>query len=177
MIKSFMIFFTCLCISSLKGKSQELLQLSDSGKNVILLNHNLLRDSVNVPHLAWNNALAETAALWALHLATEDKGIFHSKNPDYGENIFMVWGSQLQAADITQDWANEREYFVYGIFPECAQPPDKVVGHYTQMIWETTNEVGCAISKSKSGKYYAVCNYNPPGNIVGDYPYTKHQAK
>jgi pathogenesis-related protein 1 len=52
-------------------------------------------------------------------------------------------------------------------------------GHYTQMVWKNTKEVGCATAtvsgKSSSGLsgvvVYLVCRYSPPGNIVGQKPY------
>ena len=42
--------------------------------------------------------------------------------------------------------------------------------HYTQIIWKKTTEVGCAISKCNNGNYYCVCNYSPPGNVIGIKP-------
>ncbi|MBO4329990.1 MAG: hypothetical protein J5820_05070, partial [Rhodocyclaceae bacterium] len=37
-------------------------------------------------------------------------------------------------------------------------------GHYTQMVWNTTTEIGCGY-KVCSGAIQMVCNYNPPGNV------------
>jgi hypothetical protein len=54
-------------------------------------------------------------------------------------------------------------------------PGEPVNGHYTQMVWNTTKEVGCAIAKSTVGGEsrgtrtgelwsYLVCRYKPAGN-------------
>ena len=55
-------------------------------------------------------------------------------------------------------------------------------GHYTQMVWNTTKEVGCAIAKSTVGGEsrgtrtgelwsYLACRYKPAGNFIGQKPY------
>lgn len=44
------------------------------------------------------------------------------------------------------------------------------VGHYTQMIWATTEYIGCARVSYRPEKknriyQYVVCNYGPAGNV------------
>jgi hypothetical protein len=41
------------------------------------------------------------------------------------------------------------------------------VGHYTQLIWPTTREVGCAVAKGQ-GNDVLVCRYAPAGNVLGE---------
>jgi hypothetical protein len=45
-----------------------------------------------------------------------------------------------------------------------------MVGHYTQMVWRETREVGIGMAQSKHG-LYVVARYSPAGNIVGEKPY------
>jgi len=43
-----------------------------------------------------------------------------------------------------------------------------VIGHFTQVVWEGTTEVGCGVGKRSDGnmhKWYLACNYSPGGNI------------
>lgn len=61
-------------------------------------------------------------------------------------------------------WYLEKDNFTYG----STKNDLKVVGHYTQMVWATTHEVGCGLQKcnrngSVKGKIYYnyVCNYCP----------------
>ena len=46
------------------------------------------------------------------------------------------------------------------------------VGHYTQIVWHTTLECGCGkATNSTQNADYFVCQYSPPGNYWGHYPY------
>ena len=45
-----------------------------------------------------------------------------------------------------------------------------VIGHYTQMVWKKTNEVGCATADSNTLSLL-VCRYSPGGNLYGETPY------
>jgi hypothetical protein len=45
-------------------------------------------------------------------------------------------------------------------------------GHFTQMVWKNSKRIGCAWNtntcKSNGMNFYKlVCEYDPPGNIVG----------
>lgn len=42
-------------------------------------------------------------------------------------------------------------------------------GHFTQLVWKSTTDVGCGLSISGSNKIYAVSHYSPPGNFRGEY--------
>jgi pathogenesis-related protein 1 len=43
-------------------------------------------------------------------------------------------------------------------------------GHYTQIVWRNTKAVGCAVG-GKGAREVWVCDYDPPGNYVGQRPY------
>ena len=56
----------------------------------------------------------------------------------------------------------------------------KVCGHYTQVVWRTTTKVGCAMATCSVNSPWGaafptwdffVCDYEPPGNWVGEKPY------
>lgn len=66
-----------------------------------------------------------------------------------------------------ESFGNEKQYFVGGIFPDVSSTGDwQDVGHYTQVVWRDTTEVGCAIA-SANGNDILVCRYSPPGNVPG----------
>jgi len=45
-----------------------------------------------------------------------------------------------------------------------------VCGHYTQIVWRDTKQVGCGVARDNRREIW-VCNYDPPGNWVGHRPY------
>ena len=45
---------------------------------------------------------------------------------------------------------------------------DKMIGHFTQVIWKETTELGCGVYKGADNFVYGVCNYAPPGNVIGN---------
>lgn len=44
-----------------------------------------------------------------------------------------------------------------------------IAGHFTQLVWKSTKSMGIAMVKGKSGRIVIVANYNPPGNIMGQF--------
>ncbi len=143
---------------------------SEEDKQAILLRHNHYRSRVGVPPLVWSGKLEAIAQAWADTLAAQDKGLRHS-GWKYGENI--AGASVLVSAQFIVDlWAREKVFYHGG-----AITPDNRAAHYTQIVWHTTRKVGCALSRSKSGFYYWVCEYYPPGNYIGERPYRKRHKR
>lgn len=138
--------------------------------------HNCARKTVvpaahpPIPMLRWNATLAVTAQAYA---SLCNWG--HSGRP--GENLYASapWtAAQTAAADL---WADEHANYAYSS-NSCAT--GGVCGHYTQMVWRSTQNIGCGIANCSTGSpfgstfpnwTYVVCNYNPPGNYVGQRPY------
>lgn len=42
---------------------------------------------------------------------------------------------------------------------------NKKTGHFTQVVWVSSLNLGCGLAISENKKVYAVCNYSPPGNL------------
>ena len=64
-------------------------------------------------------------------------------------------------------WDSEKRFFTPGIFPNKSRTGSwEDVGHYTQMIWPTTQRVGCALASTQRIDYL-VCRYSGAGNIDG----------
>ena len=42
------------------------------------------------------------------------------------------------------------------------------LSHIPQMVWKSSDKMGCAIAKN-GNTVYIVANYYPPGNFVGRY--------
>lgn len=139
---------------------------SQTGINQMLNAHNKWRDTVNVPHLRWSPQLANYAQEWANKLLQENK-FEHRQNSPYGENLASASGQQLSPERVVDMWGNEVQDYNYN---NNSCQPGKMCGHYTQVVWNTTTEVGCAVARNDRREVWA-CNYNPPGNIIGRKPY------
>jgi hypothetical protein len=132
----------------------------------ILTAHNSYREEVDVPPLTWSDDLASHAQEWADYLASiGGHKLRHSKNTDEGENLWLGTSGSFTNTQMVKKWGKEKQYFVGGIFPDVSSTSNsKDVGHYTQIVWRNTKEVGCAIA-SAGGNDILVCRYSPQGNF------------
>lgn len=128
--------------------------------------HNQWRKRYKVPALTWSPQLASYAQDWANKLLKEGK-FEHRKNSRYGENLTWASGQQLSPEQVVNMWGDEVKNYTYAT-NRCK--PGKMCGHYTQVVWRNTKQVGCGVARS-NGKEIWVCNYNPPGNYIGQKPY------
>jgi len=126
--------------------------------------HNAVRERVGIAPLAWSERLAARAQDWASTLLTR-KQFVHRPNSPYGENLFEITGAARSVAQVINAWAEESRDYDYDS-NRCRH----VCGHYTQIVWGTTREVGCAVARG-GGREVWVCNYDPPGNWRGKRPY------
>jgi len=126
--------------------------------------HNVVRSRVRVPPLVWSDNLASAAQDWANHLiATHRFG--HRPDNRYGENLYMITGATASPPEVVGSWASEaRAYDLRS--NTCSE----VCGHYTQIVGAGTQAVGCAVAANRQQEVW-VCNYDPPGNVVGYRPY------
>jgi uncharacterized protein YkwD len=132
----------------------------------MLLAHNQARSRVGVPPLTWSGKMAAVAQQWADQLLRSGK-FTHRPKPQYGENLFEMRSASATPAQVVAAWAAEAgNYDVAG--NTCH--PGAVCGHYTQLVWRHTKRVGCGVARGQKTEIW-VCNYDPPGNWVGERPY------
>ncbi|KAL2927626.1 Pathogenesis-related protein 1A [Bienertia sinuspersici] len=86
----------------------------------------------------------------------------------YGENIASGSGAFMTGLAAVQLWVNEKADYDY-YSNTCAS--GKVCGHYTQVVWRDSARIGCARVQCNNGWYFVTCNYDSPGNWVGEQPY------
>jgi pathogenesis-related protein 1 len=128
--------------------------------------HNAWRKKSGVAPVAWSPKLAAFAQEWADQLAAENE-FKHRTNHHYGENLAAAEGQKMSPRKVVQMWGEEVKDYNYST-NSCK--PGEMCGHYTQVVWHQTKEVGCAKAKSHDKEVW-VCNYNPPGNYRGEKPY------
>jgi hypothetical protein len=131
--------------------------------------HNAERLRVGAPLLRWDEGLAAGAQRYANELAALG-ALRHSAKatrPGEGENLWMGTAGAFSPGQMVGGWASERQLFRPGIFPNVSSNGNwAAVGHYTQMIWRTTEKVGCAVGRSPRIDVL-VCRYFPSGNVMG----------
>ena len=52
-----------------------------------------------------------------------------------------------------------------------------MIGHFTQLVWDSSTKLGCGVAKSASGGTYVVSRYRPAGNYRGRYTQHVHELK
>jgi pathogenesis-related protein 1 len=131
--------------------------------------HNAKRHDVGVAPLQWSANLAAVAQKWAGHLA-KDEGcnLIHTQDDPYGQNLFGGQGGPYTALTAAQNWYSEIAKYHYGILTDSNWYP---TGHYTEMIWHSTTELGMGQANCAGGGTVVVAEYNPPGNYIGEKPY------
>jgi pathogenesis-related protein 1 len=152
--------------------------------------HNAARAALGVepplPDLEWSPELAAIAQDWSDTLTGECGTIEHRMPNMYGENIATAGTSassiDFSPEDAVDGWDAEVACWDYGTIngtescdSTCATDlHSNGCGHYTQLVWRNTRRVGCGYSTCEAmGFNWAiwVCNYDPPGNFVGQTPY------
>jgi pathogenesis-related protein 1 len=135
-----------------------------------------------LPPVSWSPDVARTAQAYADKLAT-DCSFAHSMAPGLGENLAYYEGIMSKAEDVVEGWAAEEECYTFGPITRqntdcdlaCAmnEKNSNGCGHYTQVVWRGTTEVGCGVAVCSGSRHREVwvCNYRAPGNFVGMNPY------
>ncbi len=136
----------------------------------LLAAHNDERRRVGVPALRWNAKLAAQAQDYAKKLAKQG-ALVHAKNAERGgagENLWAGRAGFYSAEEMIEGMVDEkRHYKSGGNFPQVSRTGKwRDVGHYTQVIWRETTDVGCAVVPG-GGNDWLVCRYWPAGNIYG----------
>ncbi|KAM4833469.1 cysteine-rich secretory protein LCCL domain-containing 2 [Thomomys bottae] len=154
----------------------------------ILMLHNKLRGQVyppasNMEHMTWDEELERSAAAWAQECIWEHGP--SSLLVSIGQNLAVHWGRYRSPSFHVQSWYDEVKDYTYPYPHEC-NPwcPERCSGamctHYTQIVWATTNKIGCAVNTCRTinvwgdvweNAVYLVCNYSPKGNWIGEAPY------
>lgn len=147
------------------------LEASFAGR--LLAVHNRERAQHDLPPMRWSPLLEESARQWAMHLASSGRfehapaGLRQAQ----GENLWAGTKNAYSLEDMVDAWAEEKRYFKPGRFPyNSTTGRVSDVGHYTQLVWRDTREVGCAKAAGLNEEVL-VCRYGQPGNFIGEEPF------
>lgn len=139
----------------------------------LLAAQNAERAKLGVPALKWNAGLAADARQWADQLATTGRFEHSADEPGkepQGENLWAGTPRAFTPEAMVGLWAAEKRDYKPGVFPNNSRSGDvEQVGHYTQLIWRATGQVGCATAIGKKEEVL-VCRYSEAGNVYGERP-------
>ena len=125
---------------------------------------NAVRSAVGDPPLRWSDRLAAAAQAWADHLIAAGQ-FAHRRDDSYGENLYQITGGSATPQQVVGAWADEAHDYDISTNTCTAS-----CGHFTQIVWRSTHGVGCGVAGSADREVW-VCEYYPPGNVVGYRPY------
>ncbi|KAL8690836.1 MAG: hypothetical protein Q9218_003816 [Villophora microphyllina] len=150
--------------------------MSDDQNNALRIHNDARNDASSSsghprPSLTWDDNLAAQATAYAQDLASANQGLQHStsdQRPNQGENLY--WSKPTGSmADASQGWVNEKGNY-HG--EKIGEGDFGSYGHYTQVIWPTTTNVGIGMAQSGDGGVFIVGRYSPPGNWSGQSAFT-----
>jgi len=171
----------CCCHQLIAGTNDTIINPLTTEQAEMLSAHNAWRQGVGVKPLTWSTPLADSAQRYANQLSQSGCKMQHSKT-EFGENLY--WASPLtrtyssgkvstqaqtvSAKHVTSQWANESGDYDHSS-NTCR--PGAVCGHYTQIVWRNTTELGCGKALCVDKAQLWVCHYAPAGNFIGQKPY------
>ncbi|EEY21512.1 PRY1 [Verticillium alfalfae VaMs.102] len=138
----------------------------DAFTSAVVGTHNVYRSEHDAEDLVWNNTLAEYAEEYLDSDGDDDDecpDFEHSDTP-YGENLAI---GHANASAAVEAWGDERDEYDFD-----DQGFDQETGHFTQLVWKSTTDVGCARKLCRGGDWngwYLVCEYWPRGNVQDQY--------
>tara|TARA_B110000027_G_C15989795_1_gene242653 strand:- start:70 stop:579 length:510 start_codon:yes stop_codon:yes gene_type:complete len=166
-----LLFTIALLVSFISFGQTKILTEKDLMNALIV--HNQERHLLGIKKLEWSNDLQKDAENYAKYLARTET-FEHSKGNNQGENLYYEYISKsitdkpFQRASI--GWLVEKKDYEYARIGD-RKNANKMIGHYTQMIWKETTKVGMGAYVNKNGKIYVVARYYPSGNWDGEFPY------
>jgi uncharacterized protein YkwD len=129
--------------------------------------HNKYRRKHHVGNLVLSKDLCNIAQKYAETMArtgnfAHSRGKYNGKN--MGENLFACYGIKITGKMMTDDWYNEVSQYNFN-------NPGFVsgTGHFTQVVWKGSREVGFGFAQARDGYYYGVANYYPAGNYLNEF--------
>ena len=91
-----------------------------------------------------------------------------------GENLYWAGGSGMGSAaqsyaDAVSHWYDEVAHWDFGL----SRSSGGATGHFTQIVWRSSVEIGCAVNSNCNNMFSGmrnsavVCRYAPAGNMMG----------
>uniref|UniRef100_A0A8B9KE27 C-type lectin domain family 18 member A n=1 Tax=Astyanax mexicanus TaxID=7994 RepID=A0A8B9KE27_ASTMX len=134
----------------------------------IVTQHNRLRSRVdpmaaNMQKMEYSERLARLAQERA-ESCSEDRSLLEEHTGHIGWNVCRSPHGVASFSDIINSWFKEGQNYIYQS-GQCRN--NGTCKHYTQLVWATSSQVGCAVRVCRGGAVQwdlFVCAYSPGGN-------------
>jgi len=146
----------------------------------VIYAHNLFRGrepAANMLKCEWSDEMAAVAQAWADKCQWEHGMLYDCSGNRVGQNLFVeasVGGyPAMNLTAVSEAWNNERNDWDFAT-QTCKS--GKICGHWTQLAGARSYQVGCAYAQCPTmnvggsvwkNALYVVCDYSPPGNVMG----------
>ena len=81
-----------------------------------------------------------------------------------GENISIIKNNNFNVEKIIENWYEEKNNYKFD-----SNKYINGTGHFTQLVWKSSKEVGFGFKESSNRNIYFVANYYPAGNIFNEF--------
>ena len=133
----------------------------------LLNRHNLYRSKHQVPNLQRLSSLERIAQSYSQKLVSLGY-LVHSSNTlngEYiGENLYMGYNAGYLGTSPVDSWYEEIKDYSF-----ARSDYIKGTGHFTQVVWKNSKQLGCGVACGSNDYCYVTCNYYPGGNYLGEF--------
>ena len=141
-----------------------------------LKRHNYYRKYHQSGPMVLTKVLNDYAQKYAETLAAKNT-MQHSSDKDRkklygdwtGENLYYFWtsasGVTLNGAAAVDSWYDEIKDYDF----KKGKSKGGVVGHFTQLVWKGSTQLGIGVARSSQNSVFVVANYHFGGNFNNDY--------
>lgn len=88
----------------------------------------------------------------------------HNTDRRYGENVYMCSGFEPTGQQVSQSWYDEIKQYNFK-----KSEFSGATGHFTALVWCSSLRLGVGRGRAANGAVFVVTNYDPPGNMKGDF--------
>ena len=134
-----------------------------SAAETFITEHNRYRAKHCAAPLTWSPQLAADAQAWADTLKAKGCMFGHSGGK-HGENLAAGTTGAVPPEEVVRMWYDEVKLYSF------SKPTgfSMETGHFTQVVWLDTTQVGCGMVQCKGNDIW-VCQYETAGNWEGQF--------
>ncbi len=131
----------------------------------IVSKHNYYRQMYSVPEIIFDPILSDYSEQRANSIINVES-FEHVSNCPYGENLYCSYDLD-NVSNCVDKWMSESANWneMENNWMEDG------LGHFSQVVWRGSTNLGIGKSYMSNGLLVIVCNYYPSGNLVGEMPY------